>query len=457
VSSGTQPPRGFDAGAFLRLAAPMIISRAGLTTMGIADGIMVSRFQSHEFAWLSLAEGTLGRLLDVFAAFLMGGLVLVPRHYARGDQQGARAIWLRTIPAGIGLGVIGVLLGQLGAPLLRLMGQQPELAQGGGAAMAIFGWGHPAGLLAVSAAVYLEGINRPQFVATSVIAANVLNVALNWLFIGGHLGFAAMGSRGSALSTTLVRCGLCFALVLYAWRQRATPTGSENAIDGAASKRDQWRLSLGAGATVVTMVALSVPLTLFAGWLGVLPLAAFSAALSLAGPAALIEMGMADAAGIYVSGEIGRSSERSALPMVWASLRLTLLPVAAIVAAMLIWARPGAELYTKDPAMQAQMIAVIPLVAAGLLVDCVGFVMVASLRAFREVAWPTSIEIFSMLLLLPLGFGLAFSGGYGIRGLFLAMLISGVLRSLLLAWRFWWRTHSPVTDTSAGLKEAPEC
>ena len=37
--------------------------------MGIADGIMVSRFQAHEFAWLSLASAMLGRLLDVFIAF----------------------------------------------------------------------------------------------------------------------------------------------------------------------------------------------------------------------------------------------------------------------------------------------------------------------------------------------------------------------------------------------------
>ena len=87
MSTGTQLPREFDTRSFLKLAVPMIISRAGLTTMGIADGIMVSRYQSHEFAWLSLAEGTLGRLLDIFCAFLIAGLVLVPRHFGGGDVE----------------------------------------------------------------------------------------------------------------------------------------------------------------------------------------------------------------------------------------------------------------------------------------------------------------------------------------------------------------------------------
>jgi Na+-driven multidrug efflux pump len=87
------------------------------------------------------------------------------------------------------------------------------------------------------------------------------------------------------------------------------------------------------------------------------------------------------------------------------------------------------------------MTPVIPLVAVILLVDCIGFLMAASLRAIREVAWPAGIEIGSMLLLVPLAASMALGRGYGVRGLFLAMLAAGVARSGMLAGRFWWRTH----------------
>jgi multidrug resistance protein, MATE family len=213
-------PLGFRSSAFLRLALPMIVSRAGLAAMGIADGIMVARYESREFACLSLAEGTLGRLLDIGIAFLIGGLLLVPRHFARGDSAGARTLWLRTVPVALALGAAGLAAGLCGKLLLALMGQKPELAAGAAPVMAILGAGYPAALLAISAAVYLEGINRPRLVAACVVAANLMNLLFNWLFIAGHFGIPAMGARGSALSTTIVRCVLGIVLGTIAWRRR---------------------------------------------------------------------------------------------------------------------------------------------------------------------------------------------------------------------------------------------
>jgi MATE family multidrug resistance protein len=336
------------------------------------------------------------------------------------------------------------------------MGQSRALTTGAAPVMAILGAGYPASLLAISAAVYLEGINRPRFVAICVVTANVLNVALNWLLIGGHLGLAAMGARGSALSTTLVRCALCLALAGYAWRLRtAQPTDDSEThrAERAASARAQWRLGFGAAGTVAVMVALTAPLTVFAGWLGVLPLATFAAAWSLAAPAALLALGMADATGIYVGSEAGRSGERRAAAVAWASLRATLAPTAVLVGVLVICARFFAALYSKDLNLQISMTAVIPVVGVIILIDCAGFVMGSSLRALREVAWPTGIDIGSMLLLVPLALTLAFQAGYGVLGLFLAMLVAGLVRAALLIWRFWWRTRNTVIEPGTRMEE----
>ena len=172
--------------------------------------------------------------------------------------------------------------------------------------MLILGAGYPAALMAIAAAVYLEGINRPHLVAVSVAAANVLNIALNYLFIGGHLGFSAMGARGSALSTTIVRCVLGVTLVGFAWRwyRDEKPESSEtHDAERAASKRAQWRFSFSSAITVTAIAVLTAPLTLIAGRLGIIPLATFSAAWNMAGPAVLITLGLSDAAGIYVASE----------------------------------------------------------------------------------------------------------------------------------------------------------
>jgi MATE family multidrug resistance protein len=234
--------RSFTGRAFLRLALPMIVSRAGLTAMGIADGIMAARFASHEFVWLSLAEGTLGRLLDIFFALLIGGLSLFPRHFAQGDIAGARTVWLRTVPVSAALGVAGLMVGLVGRPLLAMMGQARDLA--GGARSAA---GYPAALFAISSAVYLEGMNRPHFVAASVVGANLRNILLNWVLIGGHLGVSAMVARGFAFSITVVRCGFCLALTGIGWRLCGTTSGCRGRAKGGAGRLAASAMATGLG------------------------------------------------------------------------------------------------------------------------------------------------------------------------------------------------------------------
>jgi MATE family multidrug resistance protein len=456
VSKGAKLPRGFDRKSYLRLALPMIISRAGLAAMGIADGIMVSRFSPHEFAWLSLAEGTVGRLLDVFLSFLIGGLALVPRHFSRGDKAGARWIWLRTFPVAVGLGLLALIVAFFGTSLLTLLGQAHEVSAGAAPCMVILAAGYPAALMAIAAAIYLEGINRPQFVAVAVVSANVINVALNWLFIGGHLGLPAMGARGSALSTTIVRCALGIALAAFAWRwHREEPfeDTETHRAERTASRRAQWRLGAGAGVTVAAMATLTAPLTLIAGRLGIIPLATFSAAWNIAGPAALVALGMADAAGIYVASEAAQGDLRAAAKAAWSALYVTLVPIAVAAVALSLWAFPCAWLYTRDATMRVSLAAVLPFVGLTVLVDSVGFVMISALRSLRETAWPTGIQIGAMALLVPLAFSLAWQRGYGVPGLFIAMLASGCVRALLLVWRFWGRTNGKAPELAVPVEQ----
>jgi MATE family multidrug resistance protein len=286
-------------------------------------------------------------------------------------------------------------------------------------------------------------------------AANVLNIALNYLFIGGHLGLPAMGARGSALSTTIVRCVLGVALVAYAWRwyrnEKLEPSETHGA-ERAASKRAQWRLGLSSSITVTAIAILTAPLTLVAGRLGIIPLASFSAAWNIAGPAVLVTLGLSDAAGIYVASEAAYGNLRATARVAWAAVRITFVPTTLSAIVLFVWAPACASLYTTDTQVRLSLASLLPLLGALLLVDSVGFVMSASLRALRDTVWPAGIQIAAMALLVPLTFHFAWYGGYGVRGLYIAMLISSVIRVSLLIWRFSNRTKPSPTQPDAPIE-----
>jgi MATE family multidrug resistance protein len=428
----SEPSRG--TGDLLRIAVPMIVSRAGLAAMGIADAVMVGRYNPSEFAYLSLADGTLGRLLDLGVAFLLGGLIVVPRAFGAGDLAGCRRAWRRTLLPAVALGLLGFVLGCTAAPLLRLLGQPAELAALAAPVAAVLGAGFAAALLGICAAVYLEGIQRPVPVAVAVVVANVLNVVCNWLLIGGHAGLPALGAIGSALSTTSVRVVLALILVGYAWFIPAVSTGDAVVAEGQDSL--QWKLGSSALLIQGTMLALVVCLTLFAGKLGPLELAAFAAVMTLNAPVALIALGIADATGIQVAQADG--SRIAGAPRLTGrnGLRVMVLVLLPLLALWLLLPQPLASLMTHDPALHASLASLIPLAGCIMAADGLSFVAVSSARALRDVAWPSVIEVGTMALMVALAAYFAFAADLGVRGLVLAAALTAALRCILLITRF---------------------
>jgi multidrug resistance protein, MATE family len=432
---------------YFLLALPMVVTRCGLATMGIADAFMVARYDAREFAWLSLAEGTLGRFLDVGIAFLVGALSLVPRHAARGDRAGAFALWTRTTPFALAFGLAALAVAPFGREILAGLGQSAELAAGAAPVMTILAAGYAPALLAMAAGLYLEGTRQPHWVAIGIVVANVLNVVLNWLLIGGLPGMPALGARGAALSTTVVRVTLALVLVEFARRSRHARTAApspgaaeERRAELARSRASQWTLGGSASATTASMVILTGSLTVFAGWLGTLALGTYSATWNVVMPIVLLALGLSDAAGIEVAAAAGRSGEADAAATARTCLRRALPPTAVLAVAVGSSAPWVARLFTGDAALAGAMAAILPLACTLVVVDAAGFVMAASLRAVREAAWLSGIEIGSMLLMVPLAAWLALRNGYGVGGLFAAMLAVAIARAGALAARFFWRT-----------------
>jgi len=428
-------PARLSIGGFLRLAAPLIVSRAGLSTMSMADGVMVAWHSAGELADLSLAIGTQERLLGVLAVFPLSGLALAPRFFARGDLEGARDVWLRSAWIGLLLGAACLLCGVFGEQLLLLFGQSPQAAAGAAPLMLGFALGAPPAMLAISAAVYLEGVGRQRDVALCVFAANVGNLALDWALIFGRFGLPALGASGSVTATSLVRVALAVVLCVMAWRR---PRGEMRACD--MKERDearslQWRMGASAAATAAASAPLSASMTLMAGRLGPGPLAAFAGTWNLLDPFLLIVGGLADAAGIVVAAEAGRAGAGAALAKIRSALAITSGVALAITAAFVVLPQDIADLLTGDPELRAAIAVLLPAAALLILVNAAGNVLSASARALRDAVAPALVDFVSLLAMALLAAVLVLQSGYSVMGLFIASLASAILRATLLFFR----------------------
>ncbi|SIR32036.1 multidrug resistance protein, MATE family [Rhizobium sp. RU20A] len=415
-----------------RQAAPMIISRAGIAGMAIVDALMVARLGSSELAATTLSDGTFGRLVDIGISGLHAALVLTAA--ARLPEQAAArlAVWQRASLVALCAGLVVFALAPFAGLLLAGIGQEPSLSARAGTVILILAAGLPAGLIALAAAVHLEGIGKAGLVARWMIAANLANAGLNALLIGGFDPLPALGAAGSATATTMVRIGLAIALVAAVRRMEGPgafrPAQITDPVQAAGNRRDHLKLSFGAVSTSAGMHALGVWLTVFAGWLGTAPLAAFASCWVLNLPGLLLAAGIGDAISMRAAAADGPSAR------LWRDLGRLAFVLAPISAVIVLFAGPIAAHYTPDAALSALLAMLLPVTGVVLFLDGMSYGVFAALRARKDVALPTLIQVGCMVATVLLAGVLAFRLDHGVSGLVEGIIATSLLRlGLLLA------------------------
>jgi len=428
----------------LRLSAPVVVARAGIMVMAFVDTAMVGRLSAHELAYLGIGLAPITTVLLTGIGLMMGTLVLTASAFGAERFTECGAVWRRSLGYALALGVAGAVICGFGEPLLAALGQPPDLAAGGGPVAQVVGLGLAAQLVFVTTTFFLEGIKRPVPGMVMMIAANVINVFLNWVLIYGHLGFPAMGALGSAWATTGVRVFLAVGLVAYVWTMadharfgvRMRPAG------GWKAWAEQRRIGFAAGASIGSEAVAFSTAALFAGHLGVLPAGVFSIALNLLSLVFMVAIGFGAATSVSVGIAHGRGNYRDLALAGWTGLGLNTAAMAAFGVAFALAPETLAGLYTTEAALLAASVPAVSLVAWVLVVDGGQALMANALRGRGETWVPTGMQAFSYFgVMVPVCWVLAFPVGNGVYGIWQGVLVASVVAMALLVGRFYWLTR----------------
>ncbi|MGX8691848.1 MAG: MATE family efflux transporter, partial [Eubacteriales bacterium] len=194
----------FTTGRLLRFALPSIVMMIFTSFYGVVDGIFVSNFTgSTAFASLNLVWPYIMILGGVGFILGVGGTALVSYQMGTGDRKLANRTFSLIVYAGIVVGLLLTLFGELTmAPVCRLMGASEEMLP----YCVKYGRVMLLGIIPFTLQnmfqSFLVAAEKPRLGLWVTVAAGITNMGLDYLFMGPfHWGVV-----GAAWATMLSEC-----------------------------------------------------------------------------------------------------------------------------------------------------------------------------------------------------------------------------------------------------------
>jgi multidrug resistance protein, MATE family len=439
--AGAPHPILADLGELLHLAGPVVASRLGVMTMGLTDVVVVGRHSVVQLGYLALGW-TLTSVVVVTAIGLLSGVqVMASRALGEARPDLAGAALRRGLVYGWWIGVVAMAVMIGGGPaFLHVSGVAKGLADGATAPLVVLALSMPSFALSVAAGSWMEGLGRPRPVMVFMWGANIVNLAVNLVLVPGGLGLPALGAAGAACATFAARTLLTLATLIYIVRMadaRALGVFEKPPRD-RPREIEQRRIGYGAGASGFFEVAAFASMTLIAGSIGALVVAAYTVVLNVVSFVFMVPLGMATATAVLVARAHG--ARRPAALNRAAFLGFGVTGLFAVAAALIVW--PAARLialgYATDPATVVMASGGLALACLFLIPDALQVVVAQSLRARGDVLVPTLTHLASYaLVMIPLGWFLAIRLHLAVGGIIWAIIAASFLSAGLLLGRFW--------------------
>lgn len=419
------------------LAAPVVLVQVGLQLMGFIDTLMVGRVSSDALAGVALGNFYFFNI----AIFGMGTLMaldpVVAQALGAGDHAGARRGVQRGVLLALAVSVVAgfAFLGSGGA--FRLLRQPEAVVPLARDFVQLSIIGLPPFFVFIVLRQSLQAMLTVRPVLWAMAIGNGVNLFANWVLIFGNLGAPAMGVAGSAWSTAIARWVMLIALLVAGWPAlRPHLRGSWRAATAAGPLWQTLRLGLPIGLQWFFEAGAFALATLMFGWLGTVPLAGHEVALSLASLTFMVPVGFSSAAAALVGHAVGRGDMASARRHAAGAWVLGVGFMACSAVFMLAFPRIIAEWFTRDPAVVAVAVTLIPIAGVFQVFDGTQAVASGLARGTGDTTVPMLLHLCGFWAIgIPLSALLGFGTRLGGPGIWWGLTSGLIVAAVLQSWR----------------------
>jgi len=416
------------------LAIPMMLEMSMESVFAVVDIAFVSRLGTDAIAAVGITEALVTVLYAVAVGLGMGVTAMVSRRIGAKQTDAAasvtgQALWIGAVLS-IVIGVTGVAYAK---EMLSIMGASDSVVATGTGFTAVLLGGSASILYLFLLNAAFRGAGDAAVALRSLLLANGLNIILDPCLIFGLGPFPEMGVTGAAVATTIGRgTGVLYQLwYLFDGRGRLEFQFRHLRIIPELISRMLIISIGGVGQFLVATSSWIVVMRIVALY-GSSAIAAYTIALRMVEFVWLPSWGLGNAAATLVGQNLGAKqalrAERSAWRAAW--YNTIFMSIAGVfIIALAPWIT---GLFTNEPEVMSYGTTCLRILGIGFPMYAIGMIMTQALNGAGDTVTPTIINLICFWMLqIPLSYWLATTVELGPNGVFLAMVISESLLTVL--------------------------
>ncbi|MEE8583858.1 MAG: MATE family efflux transporter [Acidobacteriota bacterium] len=449
----------------LQLALPLIVVNLGQQMMAVVDTALAGRLDEVSLAATGLGS-TLFFLTSIFGIGVTLGVDPIAsqafgagrrRHARRAMWQGVYAGLVVTVPiaaATVGLGAI-----------LEWLGVQPALAE----KTRLYLHARLASIIPLMVFMacrsYLQAAQLTRPIVISTVAANLFNLAADWILVFGddglvrlglpELGIPALGVAGIGWATTVAATMQLAVVALALGAEPGQGRQPVRALDRLLLRRI-FKLGIPTGLQLVSEGGIFALVSFLAGVMGSRAMAAHQVAIMLASLSFMVPLAVGMATSVQVGRAIGRADHPGTRRAGLAGIFLG--GLAMIFAALMMWVFPTglARIMTDQPGVVELSAQLLIIAGAFQIFDGIQAVASGALRGAGMTRWAMTANIVAYWLIgLPISLWLGFGLDWGPQGLWWGLTAGLFVAAAALSVKFAAVSRRPIAPIESDQSLTP--
>ena len=443
----------------LKLAFPVILGMLGHIFVSFADNIMVGQLGAAELAAVSLGNSFFFIAMSLGIGFASAITPLVAEADSAKNSLGVKNALKHGLILCAILSVLLYLLMLLAIPVIHYMKQPLEVVELAIPYLYIISISIIPLVVFEALKRFSDGLSNTKYPMYATIAANIINIIINYLLIFGSFGFPKLGIVGAGIGTLVSRIIMIFFLSLIFMKKEKFKPYILNIkfriVDSLIFKKI-INIGFPSALQMLFEVGIFTAAIWMSGVLGKNFQAANQIAFNLSAITFMVGVGLSVAAMIRVGNQKGLSDFIELRRIAFSVFMLTVL-IEMFFAVMFLVFRdwlPTIYLDTENLSKTLENTEVILIASKLLLIvalfqifDGLQVVILGALRGMQDVKIPTIITFVSYWLIgFPISFYLGIYTPLKSTGIWIGLLISLVCASIMLYLRFNYLTKKLIIN-----------